>query len=427
MIHAKTQLTGKSAYRGQWQVWLEADYVERARRTIQELAVAFLPLADTENNPAKLAELALFYGYLAQSTEAKPETDQALACVNAAIQAAGRQPLLPHFIGGYPQVGWVLTQFAGKLFAQEEADNCQVIDEALVEHLQNLPSCADYDLISGLTGLGVYALARLPADSGLEVLQLVLQRLAELAERNSDGLTWFTAPALLPVWQRELCPRGYYNFGLAHGLPGVIALLARACEVEAVHAQAKHMLEEAVRWLRAHLLMVDDTPYFPAWLATETPPERTRLAWCYGDLGGAIALLFAARRVAQTDWEELALRILRRAAQCRGKAAGVKDAGLCHGAAGNAHLFNRLYQATSEACFQDAARDWYVRLFDYYRPELGLGGFPAFQQRADGTVGWMPSTGFLSGAAGVGLSLLAATSTVQPAWDECMLVSLSPR
>lgn len=42
-------------------------------------------------------------------------------------------------------------------------------------------------------------------------------------------MTWWTNPAWLIPETREKCPRGYYNLGLAHGVPGVIGLLGRAC------------------------------------------------------------------------------------------------------------------------------------------------------------------------------------------------------
>jgi lantibiotic biosynthesis protein len=425
MAYASKQMTNAPITEGQWQVWLEGEFRERAQRTIQEIAVALTTVSHTETKATTLAEIALFYGYLASPTGDDAEADRALDFLNAAIQGVGRKSLPAYFIGGYPQVGWVLTQLAGKLFAPEEVEACQAVDEALVDYLQNLPQFIDYDLIGGLVGIGVYALARLPEPGALTLLELVLKRLAERAEASADGLTWHTAPELLPSWQREHCPNGYYNLGLAHGLPGVIVLLARACKVEAVRAQARPMLEEAVRWLLAHLEDGGGVPTFPFWVAEEAPSRKQRLAWCYGDLGAAAALLYTARLVGKDEWEELALRVLRKVAKWRDEEeAGVIDAGICHGAAGNAHLFNRLYQATGETLFGDAARYWYERLLDFRQPEADLGGFLTLRQKEDGESEWVPCADFLNGAAGVGLVLLAATRAETPSWDECLLISL---
>jgi hypothetical protein len=42
---------------------------------------------------------------------------------------------------------------------------------------------------------------------------------------GSSGLA-HTDAAALPAWQRERAPASYYNLGVAHGIPGVIAFLA---------------------------------------------------------------------------------------------------------------------------------------------------------------------------------------------------------
>jgi hypothetical protein len=104
-------------------------------------------------------------------------------------------------------------------------------------------------------------------------------------------------------------------------------------------------------------------------------------------------------------------------------AAGVVDAGLCHGAAGDAHLFNRLYQATGDPAFAEAARHWYERALDLRRPDEGFAGFPSWGPDRDRKMTWIADAGFLTGAAGVGLAMLAATTPIEPQWDRLLLVS----
>ena len=408
-----------------WQAILEGELLEKAWDSLAEIAsgLAVIPIPQFAS---PRAELALFYGYLAQVQNDAQQAERALHYLNEAINQISKEPLWPSLIGGYPNVGWIITQLAGKLFDQQEAADCLAIDEALLDYLQAPPEPVNFDIV-GLVGIGVYALARLPEPSAVVCLQLVVQRLAEMAERDEAGATWFTVPELLPDWQREVCPNGYYNLGLSHGVPGVIAFLARACAVAAVRETARPLLEEAVRWVLAHLGEEDGVPFFPEWLAPEVLPTRSRLAWCYGDLGGASALLCAARAVVQPEWEAVALQVLRRAAHTRGRAAGVQDASICHGAAGNAHIFNRLYQATGEALFKEAACHWYARAFDLRQPEVGIAGFASFHSDEGESGKWVESADFFSGAAGVGLALLAASSNLAPTWDEILLVSLPPK
>jgi hypothetical protein len=248
----------------------------------------------------------------------------------------------------------------------------------------------------------------------------VIDRLTETAEHRAEGLTWWTNPAWLPAETCAKYPRGYDNLGLAHGVPGVIALLGQACAAGVAVARARPLLEGAVRWLLAQ----QEPGGFPALVAPEAAEKPARLAWCYGDPGVAAALLWAARCVAEPAWEREALAIARRAARRPPEDAGVVDAGLCHGAAGLGHLFNRMFQATGEPWLAEAARSWFARALAMRRPGRGIGGSAAWQLSDDGIRTWVADAGLLTGAAGIALALLAAITGVEPAWDRMLLVAI---
>jgi hypothetical protein len=99
----------------------------------------------------------------------------------------------------------------------------------------------------------------------------------------------------------------------------------------------------------------------------------------------------------------------------------VRDAGLCHGAFGVAHLFNRIFQATGEERFAQAARLWIGEGLALRRRGLGVAGFSVWDVTTPGGPTWTAESGFLTGAAGIGLALLAAASEVEPAWDRLLL------
>ena len=102
---------------------------------------------------------------------------------------------------------------------------------------------------------------------------------------------------------------------------------------------------------------------------------------------------------------------------------GVRDACLCHGAAGLAHLFNRMYQATGDDVLRQAALQWYRHVLAQRRPGAGVGGFLGWGGASAGGPAWSPDPTLLTGAAGIGLALLAAACTDEPRWDEFLLVS----
>src|SRR5262249_5851933 len=151
----------------------------------------------------------------------------------------------------------------------------------------------EYDLISGLVGIGVYALEGLPRPSARACLEAVIDRLAELAEERDGGGTWKTPPALLPEGQRARPPPRHPHLGAAHGVPGIIALLGKACGAPVAAATARPLLDGAVAWLLAQRLPAAAGACFPAWIAPDAAPRPARSAWCYGDPGVAATLLVA--------------------------------------------------------------------------------------------------------------------------------------
>jgi hypothetical protein len=399
-----------------------------AEESLREIAAE---LADRSMSVSagEAANLGLFFGYLAEAFQRDGQeegyAEHAFTYLNEAIRRAPAEIRQPFLCGGYAGLGWVIANLAGKLLEPAESANCEAIDEAIIEFLRSPAEPLRYELLYGLAGLGVYALERLPHPAAIEILQLAIARLSALAEHGRESVAWFTSPDFLPESQRLRCPNGYYNLGLAHGVPGVLPMLARACAVEQTRAQAWELLHGAGQWLRGRQLRDTDGASFPHWLAPEIEPRPGRLAWCYGSLGAATAWLDAARRTGQSVWEDEALAMLRRASRTAVEDSGVRDAGLCHGAAGNAHIFNRLYQTTGEEIFEQAALRWYEHALSLRRPGTGLAGYLMWAPSESCDEAWESSPDFLDGAAGIGLALLAACSNYEPQWDRLLAVSLS--
>ena len=157
-----------------------------------------------------------------------------------------------------------------------------------------------------------------------------------------------------------------------------------------------------MRWVLAQRLPASEGSLFPYYSGPGIHAHGSRSAWCYGDPGVAATLLVAARAVGEQAWEDEAVEIAEADTARPLEQTGISDASLCHGAAGLAHLYNRLHHATGRASFEEAARAWYGRIYDHLPPK---------------------ETGMLEGSAGVGLALLGAATDVEPSWDRVMLLS----
>jgi lantibiotic modifying enzyme len=445
-----------STPRGPWLPILpDAPGVDGIGQALDEIAAALAPLPETTETAATgggeagpdagvvrsvafsdgSAGRALFFHYLDQARPGQGHDEVALAHLEAAIAATAAEMSVPGLYAGFSGVAWVLEHLTGRLLeppAPGEEDPGQEVAEALAGYLQHTPWLDDYDLISGLVGYGVWAVERAPRPLGEEAAATIARRLGELAERRDGGITWRTPPERMLPSEVEKFPAGNFNLGVAHGVPGVVGLLAEMVAAGLARGQAEELLAGGVAWVVGQALPPGSPSRYPYSVAPGVASLPSRLAWCYGDPGISLALLGAARAAGEPEWEREAIATARAAAARPHADSGVVDGSICHGAAGVAHLYNRLYQATGEPLFLTEARAWIDSLMAQRRPGEGIAGWRSWRPIGDITgpepeLGWVADPGFLTGAAGIGLALLGAVSPVEPAWDRVLLSAVPPR
>lgn len=363
------------------------------------------------------AGLAVCSGQLARTRCDRRAADAALTRLEEALDALAAQPLTSSLYSGFTGIAWAVELVDGLLGAGSE-DRSGDIDDALTRLLRRYPEDAPYDLINGLTGLGVYALARWPRPGAAPLVLGVIEQLARRARHDRDGVSWRT-PASRRGPRREWYWPSGVDLGVAHGIAGVIPFLARVHRLGLARQTVRPLLDGAVRWLLAHLADTAAGPTVPYFIADGVEPGPARSAWCYGDPGVAAALLLAARDAGEPGWAAAATGLAVRAAARPPDQTGVVDAGLCHGSAGLAHLFNRMYQMTAEPALADAARFWVERTLELCSAMAPSRGVTLTEAARPGPKG----PGLLEGAAGVALAMEAAATTAEPVWDQMLLVS----
>jgi hypothetical protein len=347
------------------------------------------------------AGVALFFAYLGRALGDEHASAFAARLVEQALEAAAGRVVLENLFSGFGGVAWTLAHFDGWLFDLSDGDPADAVDAALLDLVTTAPWLGEYDLLAGLAGISVYALERLPRPGATEVLSQVVARLSQLVEQDPRCPVWWTPAERLPPVIRERHPTGAWNLGVAHGAPGVVGSLALASAVGV--DSARPLAERAVNWILGQQLPAEVGYGFPSFVSPATKDASSRLAWCYGEPGIAGVLLAAGQQAGVPTWEADAVAIAERAA-CRPRAgSGVVDASICHGSAGLAHVFNRVYQATGSLVCRAAAERWLDEVFQAWRPGIG--------------------PGLLTGAAGIGLVLLAACTPLEPCWDRLFVLS----
>jgi hypothetical protein len=388
-----------------WTPLLEGPLAAAAATAVYDIARA--TAAAPRAHPA---ERTLFWAYATSLLDEpfahaayRSAVDDAIAALQAGVALPGL------YDGGLAGLGFALSH----VIDDGVDDALDAIDQALASRLAVDRWTEPYDLTHGLAGYGLYFLERLSASPGAGGAASGLDRVVRHLERSAtgtpDGVAWRTTPATMPAEYRAQHPDGYYDCGVAHGVPGIIACLARAGRV-AQDPRASALATDAVRWVVAQRQPPSAPGRFPT-MVTDAGSDRARAAWCYGDPGIAAVLWPVSPELAH----EIALDCATRdPASC-----GVRDTALCHGAAGLAHLYHRLFLASGDPALAAAARAWFARTLEMRDPgfgDRGVAGFAAWR----GAAGWFPATGLLDGAIGIALALLAAITPAAPAWDRML-------
>ncbi|MFJ4686206.1 lanthionine synthetase C family protein [Streptomyces sp. NPDC088789] len=276
-----------------------------------------------------------------------------------------------------------------------------------------LPQLAEFDAIRGLTGYGAYLLRRAPDGATTRSVLDYVVRLAEPLVHQDETLPgWWTdtGPSGHPD---DRFSGGHANNGMAHGIGGVLALLALAARhgtvVHGHHAAMGTVLTWLDRWKTGQAR--------PYWITRDelrtgcrAPSAVQRPSWCYGTAGLARAQQLAAIAFGDIDRQTQAENALAAALTDADQLKATTDKGLCHGFAGLVHIATR---AADDAHISTAAR---IRASIPALLDAIHSADTAFRNG---------DPGLLDGAAGTALALIAPSTATPPrsAWDACLLVA----
>lgn len=373
------------------------------------------------------AGLALLHHELEGLLPDRGHRDRAEAHMRRALGALEDTPLEPTLFGGFVGVAWAHELLGAQGVTEYDAGDCDPIDEALIELLACDPYPRAFDLVGGVIGIAVYALERARVGRGEEILAAAIRALARLSSvPRGGGRAWRTLAEQAADEGRPEKPRVREDLGMAHGLAGIVPVLAAAAVLDAERAIARELLDAAAARLLSRRIPGYDGLTWPAWEADgDEPPRPTRAAWCYGDPGVATGLHIAANLDDVVGWRDAALGAMRSVACRPASQCLVFDACLCHGSAGLAHVLRRWHLATGDEVFRSASSAWFARTLSLADPDAEFGGFPMTEFVGDKAVK-VARVGVLDGAAGVALALASALTGREPIWDRAFLLSMAP-
>ncbi|RQX16178.1 lanthionine synthetase [Micromonospora ureilytica] len=257
---------------------------------------------------------------------------------------------------------------------------------------------AEYDLIRGLTGLGV--VVRRIGD--FDLFREVLTYLVRLTEPIGELPGWWCPHG--PNRAEPGPTGGHSNHGIAHGITGPLALLALTLRDGITVDGHTEAINRICQWLDTWQRHTINAPWWPQTITLDDlhsgdPSQRgpLRPSWCYGAPGIARAQQLTALALGDTTRQRLAESALIACLNDPTQIRQLTDRSLCHGTGG---LLTTARRTAADAL-----------------TPIPLAPLERLHEQAPETTD--QPAGFLAGTSG---AALATTGTTKTSWDACLLL-----
>ena len=166
--------------------------------------------------------------------------------------------------------------------------NLSEMDEFINLGIDHDLKTGNWDPLHGIVGLGIYFLERNKETGEKKYLEKIVDYLSQMRTEFGEHKVWIT-----PGYAKY--SNDNYNFGMAHGMPGILSFLAQVNARGIKKQETEEMISSCLPFLLQYEYAEDEEYCFPTSIeVTPTKEDQkpgSRLAWCYGDLCMANTLI----------------------------------------------------------------------------------------------------------------------------------------
>lgn len=214
--------------------------------------------------------------------------------------------------------------------------------------------------------------------------------------------------------------RNSVNFGLFHGCVSVLKFCIESFKKDVCKERSKEMAYKINDFLLNKNYLDQLKHSFYPQILNKDEIKPSRLGWCYGDLSLGYVLYQAGLVFKDTTVIDFSLKILKLTTTRReNEVTKIFDAGICHGTAGVAHIYNKLAILTNDVSFEESSKYWIEQTIQYSSYNDGIGGYKRFNAYENI---YERSPGLLEGTAGIGL-VLSSYLSGNFDWDYCIMLN----
>ena len=357
--------------------------------------------------------LSLYYYSL---FEANGHEADAEACLNLLEEVMNHEEGNGMLMGtslanGTAGLGYLLSLYQQSGLAELDLQEDFTEADQLIfsEALKQIEQDGSLDYLHGAMGAIHYFTTRSQEPQIRQYLGTLCKAVSQKAIVTEQG-SWL-ASFIIDKNERELI-----NTSLSHGNAGFLLVLLEALEAGVDDAGLEELIRSGIRFLLSLRMEPGAEQYalFPFVVNSHRPQEQSfnnRLAWCYGDLNIILLLYKAAACFNDAEMkniaDELAVHTLTRTDEA---STQVIDAHFCHGAAGLAQVYHKLFMLTGQQRFDESATFWVGETLRHLQQDWKRNHY--LGKEGD----------LLNGLPGIALVLLSYISKKEMAWSRLLLL-----
>lgn len=314
---------------------------------------------------------------------------------------------------GKAGINWFFFQmYKSDLIDLDDLEDVFELDKYFGERSLEMLSKGNYDFLHGSLGIAYYLLDR---KIDLIFFKKYFLELNKLCSRRKDGMLG-NFDFVNNVFQEDRV-----NIGLAHGVISILKFCLECYSKGICEIESYSLAKEIIRYIKCNQNLNTEFCYFSNIIVDNEPKSGiSRLAWCYGDLTIAYILFQCARRFSNKELEAYSLEIFDHSMKrITVDKTFVRDAGICHGAAGIAHIYHKMWFFTNDESFGNACDFWIGQILNLDKFDDNISGYKSFYAP---TKTYRSSSGLLDGSTGIGLVLLSYL-TKKFDWDYCLMLN----
>jgi lantibiotic modifying enzyme len=389
------------------------------RKQIDSISNYILRYKTTITDPGLLsgkAGVTLLFAYLSELFPEKNYHNNTIEFVSDLADSLSNDELDYHLSTGVAGIAFVFQHLRNRKVLDRNQDlNLSVIDKLISYGIDRDFVNNNWDPLHGLVGLGIYFLERNKETREEIFLSKIIDHLLQMSVQHNEYNVWITQG------HGKHCSDNY-NFGMAHGMPGILSFLAQAHQRKIRQKETEGMITSCLSFILKYQ-NEESGSSFPGFIDTTLDSQNkitdSRLAWCYGDLCMANALVHCGRALKRNDWKRKGIEIAIKTTSRDMQSSQCSDACFCHGTVGVAHQYNRFYKLTGNKVFRCASEKWInITLEYFYQPGKGFAGYSFnYYNEETNAFDYAGRHGLLEGSAGIALVFLSHIYKIQTCWD----------